>query len=111
MSERICLRCGGPLPEVCSPSRKYCDACAAERNRELTRERLERARQRAYILRQQKQESKDRAYCKKCVFYGSESYGGNLCDYMLRTGHRRGCRYGQGCKKREIVKQEEADGN
>ena len=103
MSERICLRCGGPLPEVCSPSRKYCDECAAERNRELTRERLERARQKAYILRQQKQESKDRAYCKVCVYYGSEEYGGNLCDYLLRTGRRRGCRYGEGCKRREIA--------
>lgn len=103
MSERICLRCGGPLPEVCSPSRKYCDACAAERNRELTRERLERARQRAYILRQQKQETKDREFCKKCVYYGSGEYVGNLCDYLLRTGRRRGCRYGESCTKREVA--------
>ena len=101
MRERICLRCGGPLPEVCSPSRKYCDACAAERNRELTRERLERARQKAYILRQQRQASKDRAYCKKCVFYGSGEYHNNLCDYILKTGHVRGCKAGVGCERRE----------
>ena len=101
--DAVCLRCGETLPEGSIPSRKYCDACGAERNRELTRERLRRASQKAYILRQEQQSTKDRAYCRKCVFYGSESYGGNLCDYLLRTGHRRGCRAGEGCKRREAI--------
>lgn len=39
----ICLRCGGKLPDDCCPTKKYCDACAAERNWELTRERQRKA--------------------------------------------------------------------
>ena len=102
MSDNVCLRCGGPLPEYAARARKYCDDCAAERNRELTRERLARAKQKAYILRQEKQDAKDHEYCKVCVYSGSEDYGGNLCDYILRTGHRRGCKYGEGCERRVI---------
>lgn len=39
ISQRTCLRCGGPLPEGCSASRRYCDECGRLRNIELTAER------------------------------------------------------------------------
>lgn len=93
----ICLRCGGKLPEGCALTRKYCTACAAERNRELTRERTRKAHHRSVVALQTKQAAEDRAYCKKCVYYGSEEYGNNLCDYILKVGHRRGCPIGVGC--------------
>ena len=57
---RICLRCGRELPITSSQSRKYCDECAAERNRELTRERLERARQKASTIRKEKKDAKEK---------------------------------------------------
>ena len=56
-----------------------------------------------------RQETKDRAYCRQCIYYGSEEYGNNLCDFMLRTGKQRGCRYGEGCEKR--IMREKRDGN
>ena len=100
---RICLRCGRELPITCSQCRKYCDECAAERNRELTRERLERARQKAQIVRSEKQDAKDRAFCKKCIYHGSKDCMVNLCDYLIFTGHPRGCKAGYGCIRREIA--------
>lgn len=98
---RTCLRCGQPLPDGCSASRRYCEQCGLERNRELTRERLRKGYERKLAEDRERQENRDRAYCRKCEYYGSESYGGNLCDYMLRTGHRRGCKAGVGCMRRE----------
>ena len=97
-----CLICGKLLPKGCSQSRRYCDACAAERNREQTRERMRKLNARRYIVLQEKQETKDRRFCRECRYYGSESYGRNLCDYLLQTGHMRGCPYGVGCTKRVI---------
>ena len=100
-TSRTCLRCGEFLPAGSSLSRRYCPECSKARNREQTRERAEKARKKAYIVYQERKETKDREYCKRCVFYGSESYGANLCDYILRTGHMRGCKPGEGCTKRE----------
>lgn len=97
---RTCLRCGMPLPEGCSQSRRYCDACGKARNIELTIERQQKAAQRQKTVAEEKQEAADRRYCRQCQFYGSENYGRNLCDYMLRTGKRRGCHYGVGCGRR-----------
>lgn len=102
MIEKICLRCGNELPITCGPSRKYCDACAAARNRELTRERQKKAVKLMREAKAEKQSAKDRAYCKPCV-YAAAGYGEHLCDYILRTGHRRGCKAGVGCRKREVV--------
>lgn len=96
----ICLRCGGVLPEGCGQSRKYCDACAKERNRELTRERLRKGKARYIEEQHEKKAYKDREYCRACIYYGSEEYGHNLCDYLLMTGNRRGCHYGEGCERR-----------
>ena len=46
---------------------------------------------------------KDKLFCRPCI-YRSPQTGAhdNICDYILRTGHRRGCPPGVGCKKRII---------
>lgn len=100
--KNICLICGDPLPEGSSNSRRYCPRCATERNRELARERLRKGKERQLERDREKQEAKDREYCKRCIYYGSEIYGKNLCDYLLMTGQRRGCHYGVGCDRREV---------
>lgn len=102
VDQRTCLKCGQPLPEGSSCSRRYCDACGRQRNIELTRARQRKAAKRAYEVRMAKQESKDRAWCRKCLYHGSENYCLNLCDYLLLTGHRRGCRAGEGCNQRRL---------
>ena len=108
-----CLRCGGPLPDGCGQSRRYCEECAKERNREKTRERrlakLRAGYERMVAEQKASQAKLDREYCKPCQYYGSEEYGHNLCDYMLVTGHRRGCHYGTGCERRVIKQEGEAD--
>jgi hypothetical protein len=100
VSSRTCLKCGGPLPEGCSASKQYCDECARKRNIELTMRRQEQARKMRVALAMQRQENADRAWCRKCIYYGNENTAYNLCDYMLKTGKRRGCHYGNGCEKR-----------
>lgn len=98
----ICLRCGGTLPEGSGQSRKYCDACGKARNIELTIERQQKAAKKQKTVAEEKQEIADRRYCRSCKFYGSENYGRNLCDFLLITGRRRGCKCGVGCERREI---------
>ena len=107
---RICLRCGNELPPASGLSRKYCDECAAERNRELTRERRRKAVKRMQEVNAERHRNADREFCKRCVYYGSEEYGHNLCDFMLTTGQRRGCHYGVGCTHRIIKQKEGVDG-
>lgn len=41
----------------------------------------------------------DKADCKKAAEMLGE-YSANLCDYILDTGQRRGCKCGVGCEKR-----------
>lgn len=93
---RTCLRCGGDLPAWCSPSVSYCPEC----RKKIHAERL--ARQYAeWVKRQEsKQEVRDREYCRRCRYRAGE-YGDNLCDYILHTGKRRGCKPGEGCERRE----------
>ena len=98
--QRTCLICGGPLPEWSSASRRYCDECGKQRNIELTRERQRKALKRANEVRLAKQETKDRNYCRSCMYHGSKNFCYNLCDYLLITGKQRGCRAGEGCDKR-----------
>ncbi len=95
---RTCLRCGGDLPAWCSPSVSYCPECRQRiHNEKLAKSYTE------WIKRQaNKQETRDRAYCKPCRYH-SGTYGENLCDYILHTGKRRGCKAGEGCERREIV--------
>lgn len=103
VDQRTCLRCGQPLPEGASCSRRYCDACGKQRNIELTRARQERQAKQRQAVSELKQWIADKRYCRKCEFSGTNKYCNNLCDYMLITGHRRGCRAGVGCKKRKIA--------
>ena len=100
MIVRTCLMCGKDLPELCSQSRKYCDACAAERNRELTRKRQQRETRKQIDSDAERQHKANVKYCHDCIYCGSEMYGRELCNYILMTGHRRGCKYGVGCEKR-----------
>ena len=95
---RTCLRCGGDLPAWASPSVSYCVACRKKIHNEAL------ARQYAEWVKRQanKQETRDRAYCKDCRYH-SGTYGENLCDYILSTGKRRGCKAGEGCERRVIV--------
>lgn len=44
-------------------------------------------------------EASDRKFCKPCINSGSRD-DWHLCDYMLQTGHRRGCKAGVGCIRR-----------
>lgn len=96
----ICLRCGGKLPFGCCTTKKYCDKCAAERNRERARERQRKAVQRMQEVNAERFYNADREYCKPCIYCGVGEYSSNLCDYILDTGHIRGCKYGVGCEKR-----------
>ena len=97
-----CLRCGQPLPEGSSRSRRFCPECGRLRNIEMTQARQQAAARKREEKREFDQAFADRAYCKPCDYYGSEDYGKNLCDYILKTGHRRGCKAGVGCTQREI---------
>ncbi len=103
---KTCLRCGNPLPPGCSPSRMFCDECGRLRNIELTMARQQRDKKQKATEEAARQASIDRAYCKICKYYSTQTEAYNLCDYMLKTGCRRGCKAGYGCKKREITKKE-----
>lgn len=97
---RTCLRCGKELPADCSISRRFCVECGKERNREMTRARQQKAQERANAEEAARKEKEDRAYCKPCEYYGTNDYVNNLCDYLLRTGHARGCKAGVGCRRK-----------
>ena len=45
----------------------------------------------------------DTKTCAKCIYSFSLS-GALACDYILATGHRRGCPAGAGCDKRQTGK-------
>ncbi len=94
-----CLICGKLLPAGSSYSRRYCDACGRERNRELTRLRAKGMAERAAEAAAEKRGAKDRAYCKQCV-YANRHDSINLCNYILITGKMRGCKAGVGCERR-----------
>ena len=103
VDQRTCLRCGQPLPEGSSCSRRYCDACGKQWNIELTRERQRRKDKRQAEIVAERRDKADRAYCRTCVYHGSENYGNYLCDYLLLTGTRRGCKAGVGCERRRTA--------
>lgn len=42
-------------------------------------------------------------YCRGCEHVGTLS-GEHVCDYILDTGHRRGCPVGSGCDKHTKLK-------
>lgn len=86
VDQLTCLRCGQALPEGSSQSRRYCDVCAAERNRDLTRKRQKKAVKRMQEVNAERFYNADRAYCKPCIYCGIGEYSANLCDYILDTG-------------------------
>lgn len=97
---KTCLRCGEPLPPGCSASRQYCDECAKKRNIELTMARQRKKDKRARSQQEAEKTAADKAFCRECEYCGMSEYGTNLCDYLLKTGHRRGCKAGSKCDKR-----------
>lgn len=100
----ICLRCGGELPKGCASTRKYCNECQRIRNLQLVK-----AERRQATEREITEEEANRKYCKPCIYCGVGEYSSNLCDYLLETGHIRGCKYGVGCDKR-VLKEKKHDG-
>ena len=110
MKIRECQLCGKPLAENAAAARKYCPECSRVHSRELTRRRRKEL---ARIKAMKKQEAApqrvpdeiDRAYCQYCKYSGvyTDNY---LCNYILKTGTRRGCKAGVGCTKR-VLKIEE----
>ena len=101
IESRACLRCGNILPQGSGQSRKYCAECGRRRNIELTQARQQAAARKREEKRAADQAYADREYCRSCKYYGSGEYHNNLCDYILKTGHVRGCKAGVGCKRRE----------
>lgn len=96
-----CLICGQLLPKGCSQSRRYCDACGRERNRELTRLRAKGMAARAAEAAAEKQTAKDRAWCRRCIYANTHDHE-HLCNYILITHKMRGCHYGVGCERRTV---------
>ena len=108
---RTCAVCGATLPEDACPTRKYCLECAAARDRASKHRARQRAEQRARekaAAEKKKGEyfprrllaKEDEKYCAPCRYVGNFEHG-YLCNYLCITGHRRGCRAGKGCEKRE----------
>lgn len=50
----------------------------------------------------------DQLYCMKCVYHGAFTEG-YLCNYIMMTGHRRGCDAGVGCGMRKPIYAEDAE--
>ena len=106
---KFCKICGKQLPEGSAAARKYCAECGKQHNIELTRIRQERRRKKSAEMREKNSQSEqkptrmpteqDRAYCRRCIYYGSYTEG-YLCNHILMTGKPRGCRAGKGCEKR-----------
>lgn len=116
--ERKCKVCGKPFPPGTVATKRYCDPCreklAKEREAKRKEERRsEREKAAKENLAAQNGEmtilrKADMAYCAKCIYRGSfsESY---LCNYLMMTCERRGCRAGVGCDKRDFERVEVKD--
>lgn len=106
-----CILCGTELPNK-RGGRCYCPSCSAymraKRTQEGNEERkvlriLHEIEPKPAGKREVTLKKADIAYCKKCGFHGNFDQQ-ILCEYMVRTGHRRGCPAGAGCEKREAAK-------
>ena len=107
--EHKCILCGADIPDK-RGGRCYCQACSAYMRAERERKHNEEVQvlrikheiepkpvpKREVTLKKQ-----DMTYCRKCIYHGNFDQQ-ILCEYMYHTGHRRGCRPGVGCKRREI---------
>ncbi len=79
---------------------KYCPNCRREMNAERLRQRREKMAVKRAESMAETQAARDRAYCAQCFWHAK--IGGNLCDYMLQTGEKRGCKAGEGCIRRAV---------
>lgn len=116
--ERKCKVCGKPFPPGTVATKRYCDQCREKLAKERESRRKEERRSRREKAAQEKIAAQigettilrkdDMAYCRKCIYRGSfsESY---LCNYLMMTAERRGCRAGVGCNKREFEHVEAQD--
>lgn len=100
---KICLRCGRDIQGRVL-SQRYCAACRQKEMEDGRKERQKIAEQRKMESAAETQWRIDRKYCQSCIYHGSLEYGNNLCDYILHTKQRRGCKAGVGCTKREEQK-------
>lgn len=129
----ICESCGKSFKRT-GPRQIRCCECAEELNRLKARQKYrekaaerrleqERANARAYYARSKGRADKPRAVkeapkdsregvksplcdmktCARCIYSFSLS-GALACDYILATGHSRGCPAGTGCDKRQTGK-------
>ena len=107
---RACLDCGVPFTEKDSPLKKRCSACQRLHKIEITKKKEEeRRRKDAEMKKKQYLPNLDNRilakadvdYCEPCEYHGKFD-AGYLCNYILDTGQRRGCKAGVGCTKRWI---------
>lgn len=103
-----CILCGEELPNK-RGGRCYCKACSAYMRNERIREQNESIRKIKIapdpppkVKREVTLKRADMDYCRKCIHHGNFDHC-VLCEYMYQTGHRRGCKPGVGCEKRETV--------
>lgn len=105
-----CILCGAELPNR-RGGRCYCKACSEYMRNERIREHNESIRtikidpDPPKVKREVTLKREDMDYCRKCDYHGNFDQQ-VLCEYMVRTGHRRGCKPGVGCEKREVTKNE-----
>lgn len=109
-----CILCGAELPNK-RGGRCYCKECAAYMRAERLREKNESIRtikidpDPAPVKREVTLKTADMNYCRPCIHHGNFDHY-VLCEYMFQTGHRRGCKPGVGCEKRETVAKKKTDG-
>lgn len=112
-----CVECGRKFIKK-APQSIRCRSCRKEYRAQKAREN---ARRRYEIMKGKREETEshaaaseivsqkknasicDKTTCARCV-YSSNVSGMLACDYILYTGHRRGCLAGKGCDKRQTGK-------
>lgn len=107
--EVTCKDCGIIFTRK-SPKTIRCPECRRQyvlkKEREYSRERYAKLKGTSdpNMLRESVKSSIcDTKTCARCI-YSSSLYGMLACDYILATGHRRGCPAGVGCDKRQTGK-------
>lgn len=105
-----CILCGEEIPNK-RGGRCYCKACSAYMREKRLQENNEE-RKVLRVLREIAPKPKpayiqpsaisktDETYCKGC-FYHNTHNDAYLCNYILKTGHSRGCPAGEGCTMRD----------
>lgn len=113
--EHKCILCGEVIPDK-RGGRCYCQACSAYMRAERERKHNEEVQvlrikheiePKPVPKREVTLKKADMAYCRKCDYHGNFDQQ-ILCEYLYRTGERRGCPAGIGCDKRVIKKGEKS---